>query len=299
MRNEIIIVGSRSTGLALGYYLKPNLAKKYYGRGFAYEKLQTNCNIITFSKIAKIELVKNLYRVNLREFKKTKSVFLTVRDPDINSTLRQLKNYLIDKHIYILTSTVTGFEEAKKILKGNILTQLILLNGINYLSPSLIHLVGSPQKINILTDDNNFKLINEEIYYLFRKDRINLINTDQQNYKYREVIFLRYAKTILSLLCLKYKTNIYGIVRHHFSEMRILLNELANLLDTEIPLTKNFINELKTDTNILGYYTSYYINKYLRFKTDCEWKYFIRDINELIISKKEAQNLLNFINMEF
>lgn len=299
MKNKILIIGSRSTGLALGYYLRPNLAKLYYGRGFAFEKLQTNCSIITHCKTTKLELVKNLYKINLKEFKKIKSVFLTVRDPDIASTLRLLKNYLIDKRVYILSSTVSGFEEAKKTLNANIVTHLILLNGVNYLSPSLIHIVGCPQKINILTDNDNFTLIYDEIYCLFRKDRINLINIDKQNCKYREVIFLRYAKTILSLLCLKYKTNIYGIVRYQFSTMKILLNELAFLLDIEISFTKSFINELKTDTNVLGYYTSYYFNKYLRFKADCEWKYFVKDIYELKKSNKKAKNLLNFINTEF
>ncbi|NCS89725.1 MAG: hypothetical protein GW789_13430 [Ignavibacteria bacterium] len=134
---------------------------------------------------------------------------------------------------------------------------------------------------------------------LFRDNLFHISNKDNLHDGNNNIMFIRYAKTLLSLLCLRYKLNIYDIIETHYLELDNLLNELALLLKTDTSLKNQFISEIIEDNDILGYYTSYYLNKYVRFKIDSEWKYFIKDINALMTSEEEFNNLSKFINMDF
>ncbi|PJA99320.1 MAG: hypothetical protein CO127_10885 [Ignavibacteria bacterium CG_4_9_14_3_um_filter_36_18] len=299
MKNNVIIIGSRSAGLILGYYLKPEILKIYLGKGFAYEKLQKKCTVILGGNSKEVLRINNIEKGNYESFSNTKDIFIAVRDPDLNVVVKKFENYLEDKNVYVLTSTNSGYNEVKSFLSNSFVFQTILLNGINYLSPSTIHLVGKPKKIHFLAESNYLKKLEVNVNGLFRDNLFHISNKDNLHDGNNNIMFIRYAKTLLSLLCLRYKLNIYDIIETHYLELDNLLNELALLLKTDTSLKNQFISEIIEDNDILGYYTSYYLNKYVRFKIDSEWKYFIKDINALMTSEEEFNNLSKFINMDF
>lgn len=299
MKNKVIIIGSRSTGLALSYYLKPEIKKIYLGKGFAYENLEETCYIIVDDDKKKVFSADRIYKGNEECISSSEDIFIAVRDPDLKALANRYENLLKDKNIYVLTSTNSGFNEFKAKLNNSSVVHTIFLNGINYLSPALIQIVGRPNKINFLTKNDNYKNLNLNLSALLRKNFFQIIDTNTSSKELNNLLFKRYAKSLLSLLCLKYKVNVGEIIRSRFSEYDILLEELILLLDVNTEVKENLIFDIIHSNDILGYYTSYFLNKYLRFKTDNEWLYFIKDLNSLIKLNDSYKNLKEFLKTPF
>ena len=288
---DVLIIGSRSVGLTLGFFLQDTCSKYYIGRGLSFERLENRCSIMHKDKgNFYFYQVKNNYKLHTK--RSFDYCFLAVRDPDLYDTCEQYSEILSRAKVIIcISSTQFAFDIVKNFFNNTLVARGIVMNGIQYLSPYNIYIVGKVHPLYLIIDLDKQKEV-LKLFGIFREKKVEFLSFESQLKMINKKNAERYFRSFLSLLSLKYSKNLYEVLKQKKGILEGL-EELSKITTIRVDYFLNLLKKVNENSDILNYYPSYSINYHLRKKTDMEWRFYFDDLRA-ICSNREL-NFNDFI----
>lgn len=302
---KVLIIGSRAGGMFLSFVLKKCILKYYIGRGEAFETFGSEFDIILRERSRifpyKVTNVRKILPLESLNFV-FDYIFIAVREPHVKQVLNQYKDII--KHcqlLFLLQNTKRNYLFVRKtIAKLNPrikVFRLIISNGLDYLSGKTIYVYGKYTPITLILDDTRATLnvLWKHLTQIFDVSKIDILDNQKNIHKF---MFLRHAKTLISVFSLKYKLNLFGLFHkpNIMKQIKEAILELSNIMKIDIDI-EAIMKKIFYDDEVILYYPTYFKNRFIRFKKDKEWKYFYQELQLLAkennVPFREQKNLVN------